>query len=145
MKVAIGADHAGFSLKQVLVSQGLAGHEVVDVGTHSEGSTDYPIYAFKVARLVAAGEADLGVLICGTGIGMALAASRVPGVRPAVCTSEYMARKARAHNNANVLCLGGRVLGPGQALEILNVFLNTEFEGGRHARRLRMIEEGGGV
>jgi len=145
MRVAIGADHAGFSLKQVLISQGLAGHDVVDVGTDSLKSTDYPIYAFRVAKLVAAGEADLGVLICGTGVGMALAASRVPGTRPAVCTSEYMARMARAHNAANVLCLGGRVLGPGQALEILSVFLNTEFKGGRHARRLRMIEQGGGV
>ncbi|MBC7098005.1 ribose 5-phosphate isomerase B [Candidatus Bipolaricaulota bacterium] len=142
MKVAIGADHAGFSLKQVLISQGLAGHEVVDVGTHGEGSTDYPVYAFKVASLVAAGEVDMGVLVCGTGIGMAMAASRVKGVRAAVCTSEYMARMARAHNDANVLCLGGRVLGPGQALEILKVFLNTGFEGGRHAARVRMIEEG---
>jgi len=145
MRIAIGSDHAGLSLKRALLAEGLSGHEVVDVGTHDPTSTDYPIYAFKVARLVASGEADFGVLICGTGIGMALAASRVPGVRPAVCTSEYMARMARAHNDANVLCLGGRVLGPGQALEILKSFLSTKFEGGRHARRLHMIEEGGGV
>ena len=143
MKIAIGSDHAGYKLKQVLLSQGLSGHEVVDVGTYSEESTDYPIYAFKVARLVAAGEADLGVLICGTGLGMSMAASRVPGIRAALCTTEYMARMARAHNDANVLCLGGRVIGPDQALAILDAFLSSQFEGGRHARRLRMLEEGG--
>jgi len=143
MRIAIGSDHAGLSLKQALLTEGLSGHEVVDVGTHDPASTDYPIYAFKVARLVASGEADLGVLVCGTGIGMAIAASRVPGIRAAVCTSEYMARMARAHNDANVLCLGGRVVGPGQAIAILEAFLKTKFEGGRHERRLRMIEEGG--
>jgi ribose 5-phosphate isomerase B len=143
MKIAIGSDHAGLSLKQALLAEGLSEHEVVDVGTHDPTSTDYPIYAFKVARLVASGEADFGVLVCGTGIGMAIAASQVPGVRAAVCTSEYMARMARAHNDANVLCLGGRVVGPGQAIAILEAFLKTKFEGGRHERRLRMIEEGG--
>ncbi len=143
MRIAIGSDHAGYQLKRVLVSQGLGGHEVIDVGTHSEESTDYPIYAFKVARLVASGEADLGVLICGTGLGMSMAASRVPGIRAALCTTEYMARMARAHNDANVLCLGGRVIGPDQALAILEAFLTTRFEGGRHARRLRLLEEGG--
>ena len=115
----------------------------IDVGTHDTESTDYPIYALRVARLVASGEADLGVLICGTGIGMSIAASRVAGIRAALCTSEYMARMARAHNDANVLCLGGRVVGPGQALAILQAFLETGFQGGRHARRLRLIEEGG--
>lgn len=142
MKIAIGSDHAGLELKRILVAQGLAGHEVVDVGTHSPKSTDYPIYAFRVAGMVASGEADLGVLICGTGIGMSMAASRVKGVRAALCTTEYMARMARAHNDANVLCLGGRVLGPDQALSILQAFLAAEFEGGRHARRVRMVEEG---
>ncbi len=141
MKIAIGSDHAGLALKRALID-GLGDHQVVDVGTHSQKSTDYPIYAFRVAKLVASGEADLGVLICGTGIGMAMAASRVTGIRAALCTTEYMARMARAHNDANVLCLGGRVLGPDQALAILQTFLATEFEGGRHARRVRMIEEG---
>ena len=144
MKIAIGADHAGYRLKEHLIAHGLSQHQVLDVGTHSEESTDYPIYAFRVARLVASGEADLGVLICGTGIGMAMAASRVAGIRAALCTTEYMARMARAHNDANVLCLGGRVLGPDQALAILQAFLATQFEGGRHARRVRMIEEGSG-
>lgn len=143
MRIAIGADHAGYGLKQVLLEEGLSGHEVIDVGTHDTSSTDYPIYALRVARLVAGGEADLGVLICGTGIGMSIAASRVAGIRAALCTSEYMARMARAHNDANVLCLGGRVVGPGQALAILQVFLETGFQGGRHVRRLRLIEEGG--
>jgi len=143
VKIASGAEHAGHGLKQVLLEEGLSGHEVIDVGTHDTESTDYPIYALRVARLVASGEADLGVLICGTGIGMSIAASRVAGIRAALCTSEYMARMARAHNDANVLCLGGRVLGPGQALAILQAFLETGFQGGKHARRLRLIEEGG--
>lgn len=144
MRIAIGSDHAGLALKRALLENGLGDHQVVDVGTYTPESTDYPIYAFRVARLVAKGEADLGVLICGTGIGMAMAASRVPGIRAALCTTEYMARMARAHNDANVLCLGGRVLGPDQALAILEVFLATEFVGGRHERRVRMIEEGSG-
>lgn len=141
MKIAIGSDHAGFTLKQHLLS-GLASHEVVDVGTHSPQVTDYPIYALRVARLVARGEVQVGVLICGTGIGMAMAASRVRGARPATATNSYMARMARADNDANILCLGGRVLGPGLAEDIVRTFLSTEFQGGRHARRLRMIEEG---
>jgi ribose 5-phosphate isomerase B len=143
MKIAIGADHAGYRLKEHLIAHGLSEHQVVDVGTHSEESTDYPIYAFKVARLVASGEADLGVLICGTGIGMSMAASRVPGARPALCTNQFMAQLARAHNNANILCLGGRVVGPGLALAILEAFLTSRFAGGRHQRRVRMVEEGG--
>ncbi len=142
MRIAIGSDHAGYRLKEALVRGVLSGHEVLDLGTHSEESTDYPRYAFAVARAVARGEAEYGILICGTGIGMAMAASRVPGIRAATCANAYMARMARAHNDANVLCLGGRVVGVGLAEEIVRVFLSTPFEGGRHARRLKLISEG---
>lgn len=140
MKIAIGADHAGFHLKRALVEGVLAGYEVEDHGTHSpDESVDYPRYAFSVAEAVAGGKARYGILICGTGIGMCMAASRVEGIRPALCTNVYMARMARAHNDANVLCLGGRVLGVGVAEEIVRVFLSTPFEGGRHARRLALV------
>jgi ribose 5-phosphate isomerase B len=141
MKIAIGSDHVGFTLKQHLLSGALAGYEVVDVGTHSPEATDYPIHAFRVARLVARGEAQVGILICGTGIGMAMAASRIRGARPATAANSYMARMARADNDANILCLGGRVLGPGLAEDMVRTFLATEFQGGRHARRLQMMEE----
>ncbi|MGC9530156.1 MAG: ribose 5-phosphate isomerase B [Candidatus Bipolaricaulaceae bacterium] len=142
MNIAIGADHAGFPLKRALLAEALDGHDIHDVGVHSRRRADYPRYAFRVARMVSRGEADLGVLICGTGIGMAMAASRVRGIRPAVCTDEYMARMARAHNHANVLCLGGRVVGPGLAASIVRAFLVTPFEGGRHADRVAMLERG---
>lgn len=145
VKIAIGADHAGFHLKEALRKGILAGHEVMDLGAHHlNEKDDYPLYAFAVAEAVAEGAAEYGILICGTGIGMSMAASRVPGIRAANCVNAYMARMARAHNDANVLCLGGRVLGPDQALAILEAFLATEFVGGRHERRVRMIEEGSG-
>ncbi len=143
MVIAIGCDHAGFTLMQALKERALAGDRLLDLGTHDEARTDYPRYALAVAKAVAAGEADRGVLVCGTGIGMAIAASRVRGIRAATCTNEYMARMARAHNNANVLCLGGRVLGPGLAEGIVRSFLQTEFAGGRHADRLTLIDEQG--
>ena len=143
MRIAIGADHAGFQLKEALIKGVLAPHEVLDLGTHSpHKSVDYPEYAFAVAEAVANEKAEYGILVCGTGIGMAMAASRVPGIRAATCTNVYMARMARAHNDANVLCLGGRVLGIGLAEEIVRVFLATPFEGGRHARRLALIFQG---
>lgn len=143
MRIAIGADHAGYQLKEALIKGVLAPHEVIDLGTHSSHEpVDYPVYAFAVAEAVADKKADYGILICGTGIGMAMAASRVPGIRAATCTNVYMARMARAHNDANVLCLGGRVLGVGLAEEIVRAFLTTPFEGGRHARRLALISQG---
>jgi len=142
MRIVVGSDHAGLPLKQSLRNGILTEYDVQDdVGAFDAASSDYPRFALRAARMVASGRADLGLLICGTGIGMALAASRVRGVRPAVCTSCYTARMARAHNNANVLCLGGRVLGVGLAEEIVRAFLSTSFEGGRHAQRLKMIED----
>jgi ribose 5-phosphate isomerase B len=141
LKIAIGADHAGYELKEE-VRRGLeeAGHEVRDLGTHSETSVDYPDFAVAVARAVASGEADRGILICGTGIGMAITANRVRGVRAASCSDCYSARMARAHNDANVLTFGARVVGPGLAGELVRAFLETGFEGGRHERRVEKIE-----
>jgi len=140
VRIAIGADHAGFQLKEALIKGVLAPYEVLDLGTHSPHQpVDYPEYAFAVAEAVAEERAEYGILVCGTGIGMAMAAARIPGIRAATCTNVFMARMARAHNNANVLCLGGRVLGIGLAEEIVRVFLTTPFEGGRHARRLALI------
>lgn len=140
MRIAIGADHAGYTLKEVLVAHlREQGVEVVDFGTHGPDSVDYPDYAHRVAEAVARGEADFGVLICGTGIGMSITANKVPGIRAAAVSDVYSAKMSRAHNDANVLCLGGRVVGPGLAIEILETWLRTPFEGGRHARRLEKI------
>ncbi len=140
MRIAIGADHGGFWLKErVRGFLEAEGHEVHDFGTHSEDSVDYPDIAGPVARAVAAGACDRGILICGTGIGMSIAANKVQGVRAAVCHEAYTARMARAHNDANILCMGGRVLGEGVALDVVRTFLATAFEGGRHARRIGKI------
>jgi ribose 5-phosphate isomerase B len=140
MRVAIGADQGGYELKQrvaeLLIAQG---HVVADLGIHRLESVDYPDVAALVARAVATGEAERGILICGTGIGVSLAANKVDGVRAALCTDCYMARMAREHNDAQILCLGGRVLGVGSALDIVQVFLGSEFLGGRHARRVDKI------
>lgn len=142
MRIAVGADHAGYRLKEYLAARlREEGHEVVDMGTHSEERTDYPLYAFRVAEAVAAGEAERGVLVCGTGIGMCIAANKVRGVRAALCWSVETAELSRRHNDANVICLGGRLLEPGEAWRILDVWLRTPFDGGRHARRLALIEE----
>lgn len=142
MKVALGCDHAGFGLKE-LVSACLreAGHEVLDQGTFSESSCDYPDFAERVARLVSAGEAERGIAICGTGIGMAMTANKLPGVKAAACNDIYTARYSRLHNDANVLTLGARVVGPGVAEEIVRTWMETPFEGGRHARRLERLAE----
>ncbi len=140
MKVSIGSDHAGLSLKRVLLrALEELGAQVDDVGTHDAASSDYPDWAAKVAQKVASGAAERGVLVCGTGIGMSIAANKHRGIRAAVCSTEFEARMARAHNDANVLCLGERVVGPGVARTILEVFLATAFEGGRHARRVEKI------
>ena len=139
MKVAIGADHAGFALKQVVMAS-FPDVTFVDVGTSSLESCDYPDFAVAVARQVAAGEVDTGILICGTGVGMSIAANRVPGVRAAGCSETYTARLTRDHNNANVLCLGSRVVGEGVACDLVDVWLHTPFSGGeRHQRRLDKV------
>jgi ribose 5-phosphate isomerase B len=141
MRFAAASDHAGFPLKNHLAAWLRArGHEVLDLGTHSAESADYPDFGHQLARRLAAGEFERGLLVCGTGIGISIAANRHPGVRAARCLSEYDARMARAHNDANVLALGERVTGAGLAEAILETFLATAFEGGRHARRVQKIE-----
>lgn len=138
--LVIGSDHAGLALKRELAHLAAdLGWDVRDVGTHSAESTDYPDYAHRVAQAVAEGQ-GLGLLVCGTGIGMSMAANRHEGVRAAVCNDVYSATMTRQHNDANVLCLGSRVLGIGLASEILKAFLSAQFEGGRHARRVAKIE-----
>lgn len=140
MRIAIACDHSAVSLKNRIVSWLAAqGHEVIDLGTDGPASVDYPDYALRVTDQVCSGQCAGGILICGTGIGMSLAANKVPGIRAALVTDPYMARMARAHNDANVLCLGARVVGEGLAEEIVNVWLNTPFEGGRHAARVAKI------
>lgn len=137
MRIAIGSDHGGIDLKQILVPKIEAlGHTVIDLGCNSDESVDYPDFAEKVCAKVISGEADGGILVCGTGIGMSMAANRYRGIRAALCDNEYMARMSREHNDANVLCLGDRVLGKGLAENIVDVWLNTEFAGGRHQRRI---------
>lgn len=138
--MALGADHAGFplklDLKQWLVSEG---HTVIDAGTHSQDAVDYPDYAAIVARAVAGGEAERGLLICGTGIGMAITANKIPGIRAAVCADADTARLSRRHNDLNVLALAGRVTSLDQAIAIVCAWLETSFEGGRHQRRLAKV------
>ena len=137
MRVSAGSDHAGLALKNKLVAWlSERGHEVDDVGTHNSDSADYPDYAEKVARAVAEGRSDWGLLVCGTGQGMAMTANRVSGVRAAVVCDTFSARSTRAHNDANVLCIGERVVGTGLAEDIVQAFLATPFEGGRHTRRV---------
>jgi ribose 5-phosphate isomerase B len=140
--IAIGSDHAGFHSKEVIKQELIrSGYAVQDAGTDSEASVDYPDFAREVAERVAAGKADLGVLVCGTGIGMAMAANKVPGIRAAVAHDQMTAHLAREHNNANVLTLGGRVVSDETALEIVREFLSTTFAGGRHQRRVDKISE----
>jgi ribose 5-phosphate isomerase B len=139
-RIAIGADHAGYELKQHLVTMLRGqGHEVDDHGTHSTESVDYPDICAGVGRAVRDGEADLGIVLGGSGQGEQLAANKVRGVRAALCNCLYTARMARAHNDANVLSIGARVVGEGLAEEIVTTFLSTDFEGGRHARRVDQI------
>ncbi|NLE43402.1 MAG: ribose 5-phosphate isomerase B [Chloroflexi bacterium] len=141
MRIAIAADHGGLELKKALVEHLLAGdHQVQDFGTHSTDSVDYPDFAASVARAVASGSCERGILICGTGIGMSLAANKIPGIRAALCTDCYMARMARQHNDAQILCLGARVLGFGLAIDIVDSFLTHDFSANsRHARRVAKI------
>jgi ribose 5-phosphate isomerase B len=142
MKFAIGCDHGGFLLKANVKKWLEAwGHEVEDFGTHSEQSVDFTEFAVNVCRSVAGGESDFGVLVCGTGIGMSMAANKIAGVRAAVCGDVFSAGMTRAHNDANVLCLGERVVGSGLAQKILEAFVQGKFEGGRHARRVGKIND----
>lgn len=140
MRISLGADHAGFALKG-LVAKHLAdrGHEVLDFGTDSEESVDYPEYCALVARAVTGGEADVGIVFGGSGQGEQIAANKVHGIRAALCYNELSARLAREHNDANVLALGARLLGETLALHVVDAFLTAEFEGGRHARRVSQI------
>lgn len=140
MKIAIGNDHSAVELKNIIKELVIEkGYEVIDLGTNSTESCDYPLYGEKVGRAVAEGEADLGIAICGTGLGISLAANKVKGVRACVCSEPYTARMSRLHNNANVLCFGARVVGSELAKMITEVWLDTEFEGGRHQRRVDLI------
>ena len=140
MKIAIGSDHGGFSVKEIAKPHlEKLGYEVIDFGTNTPDSCHYPIYAEKVARAVASGEADKGILICGTGIGMSIAANKIPGIRAAAVSDCFTAKATRQHNDSNILCLGERTVGPGLALMLMETFLSTEFEGGRHQTRVDMI------
>ncbi|MBN1192344.1 MAG: ribose 5-phosphate isomerase B [Coriobacteriia bacterium] len=140
MRIHVGADHAGFELKEhVKARLAELGNDVTDVGTYSEESVDYPDFAAEVARAVARGDADSGILVCGTGLGMAIAANKVPGVRAVQASDLEVAVMARRHNNANVLTLPGRYMSPEVADEVVAAFLGTEYEGGRHQRRIDKI------
>ena len=141
LKIAIGCDHGGFLLKEKIIQYLEAvGLEYKDFGTYTKESTDYPVYAKKVAEAVKKQEFDRGILVCGTGLGMSIAANKIKGIRAVCVENTYSARVSRAHNNANILCLGGRVLGDHLALDIVDIWLKTGFEGGRHKLRLDMFE-----
>ncbi|MEA3222707.1 MAG: ribose 5-phosphate isomerase B [Thermodesulfobacteriota bacterium] len=141
MKIGIACDHGGFTLKR-FIKEALEdkGCEVVDLGTNSYSSVDYPDFALKGLAMLVSGECDRIILMCGTGIGMSICANRIPGVRGTLCSDPYTAKMSRLHNDSNCLILGGRVIGPGIAGEIVDVWLATPFEGGRHKRRLEKIE-----
>src|SRR5690554_4061640 len=142
MIIGIGSDHGGFDLKEEMISfLKENGYQVKDFGTHSKESVDYPDFGRVVGEAVVAGEIDRGVVICGTGIGISISANKVKGVRAALCGDVYSARMSREHNNANVLAMGGRVLGVDLAKEILSTYLKSEFQGGRHERRVNKIAE----
>ena len=141
-KIVMASDHAGFDIKNTLVEQlKNDGYDVEDAGTYSKDSCDYPVFAEKACRYMLDGKAELCILVCGTGIGMSMAANKVKGIRAACCSDTYSAKYTRLHNDANVLCMGARVVGEGLAYEIAKVFLETEFEGGKHLRRINMISD----
>ncbi|ATD55934.1 ribose 5-phosphate isomerase B [Clostridium chauvoei] len=142
MKIALGSDHGGIELKEEIIKYLQSeGYEIKDFGTNTKDSCDYPDYAVPVAEAVVAKEFDFGILVCGTGIGIGIAANKVPGVRAALCSDTFSAHATREHNNANILTLGQRVVGPGLALDIVKTFLNTNFEGGRHQLRIDKVSE----
>jgi ribose 5-phosphate isomerase B len=141
MKLVIAADHAGFALKELLKGDPiLSSHDVTDLGTHDLESVDYPDFAQKLAHTILDGTANMGVLICGTGIGMSMAANRFKGIRAALCHDVTTAKLTRLHNNANILCLGARVIGTTTALDITEAFLHTSFEGGKHLVRTQKMD-----
>ena len=141
LKVAIGSDHGGFQYKEKIIDYLTARNiPYVDLGTHTPESCDYPDIARAVCERIISGKSNRGILVCGTGIGMSIAANKVRGIRAALCGDTYSARVSRAHNNANVLCLGQRVIGEHLALDIVDIWLKTGFEGGRHKRRVDLIE-----
>jgi len=141
-KIVLASDHAGFALKQIVFDYlKNKGYAVLDVGTNSTESCDYPIFAEKACMAVKNGEADAGILVCGTGIGMSLAANKVNGIRAACCSDVFSARYTRLHNDANVLCFGARVVGEGLAIELVDAFIGAEFEGGKHERRVNLLTD----
>lgn len=140
MKIAVACDHGGFRLKNVIIEElKRLGYEVEDFGTYSEESCDYPDFAAKAARAVASGECEKGVVVCGTGIGVSMTCNKIHGIRCALCHDVFSAKATRAHNDANMLAMGQRVIGEGLALEILRAWLSTDFEGGRHVRRIEKM------
>ena len=142
MKIAVASDHGGFALKEEVKKHLMErGIEVLDLGTHSEESVDYPVYGRACGEAVASGTADLGIVVCGTGIGISIAANKVKGIRCGLCTSVEMARLTKQHNNANILALGGRTTETSLAMEIVDAWLDTEFEGGRHQRRIDLLDQ----
>ena len=144
MMIALGCDHGGFELvKDIIEFLDANGYEYKNFGTFTPDSVDYPVYAKAVAKSILNGECELGIIVCGTGIGISIAANKFPGIRAALCTNSFMARASRDHNNANILALGGRVLGTGLALDIVKTFVTTPFSGDeRHIRRIDQIELG---
>lgn len=139
-KIAVGCDHGGYELKKAILSHlDEIGVEYKDYGTYSEDSCDYPDYAEKTCAAVIGGECDLAILVCGTGIGISMAANKIKGIRAACCSDTFSARFTRLHNDANALCMGGRVVGAGLACDMVDLFINTEFEGGRHQSRIDKI------
>ncbi len=142
MKIALGSDHAGYPLKEEIKKYlDLKDIPFTDFGTFKIDSSDYPEFAYKVGNAIAAEECDCGILICGTGIGMSITANKIKGIRAAVANTEEGAKLSRLHNDANILCLGSRVVEPEQALKILDVWINTSFEGGRHQKRTNLITQ----
>ena len=141
LKIVVGSDHGGFDYKESITKHLKSNNiDVIDVGTYSKESCDYPVFAKKAAEKILSKEADKGILICGTGIGMSIAANKIKGIRAALCNDTFSAKATRAHNNSNILCLGQRVIGEALAIDIVDIWLSTEFEGGRHQKRIDMLE-----
>lgn len=140
--IALGCDHGGLEIKNAIIEElKKNGVEYIDLGTNTTDSVDYPVYAKAVCAEVVSGRCEKGILCCGTGIGMSIAANKVKGIRAAVLSDAFSAEMTRKHNNSNVLCLGGRVIDSAKAVELANIFINTEFEGGRHEKRVAMLED----
>lgn len=140
--IVLGADHGGYELKNTIKSHlESKGYTVLDVGTNTSDSCDYPIFADRLCKKIQDGDADLGILVCGTGIGMSIAANKHKGIRAACCSDTFSARLTRLHNNANVLCIGARVVGAGLGIDLVDEFVDAEFEGDRHVKRLSLIED----